>query len=76
MKALIAIAACLYVIGGFSAPTADAEYVPEIYFNMIAFECFDTYCVCNGARDCYNMGRSGVCKGELVCVDETCTCEY
>jgi len=76
MKTLIVAVVCLVAIMVFSASITKAEDVPEIYSSMITFTCYDTYCVCNGSQDCYNMGRSGVCKKKPRCVDEMCTCKY
>lgn len=73
----VALAAALFAAPWAALPAQAAPPGPS----GPAYNCSNTgwgqpTCTCKGAVDCFNMGESGVCKGEKQCSGQICTCDW
>lgn len=75
----------LLVIIFVIAPTMISEAAVNNSGGGLGYTCTDNpgekrTCTCSGAADCWWMGRSGVCEGEVIVLtcgnDGKCTCDW
>ena len=41
----------------------------------VGFSCLPEKCTCEGAAQCLDLGRSGLCRAAVTCTGDSCTCE-
>lgn len=39
------------------------------------FTCLPEKCMCEGAAQCLDLGRTGLCRDAVTCTNGSCTCE-
>lgn len=39
------------------------------------FSCLPDKCMCEGAAQCLDLGRTGLCRAAVTCTGESCTCQ-